>query len=144
MFYASSSGYFAHLDSIKYDGQYFIYDNDLERFNAIYDDFIMEFNYKKLYNNNKLKRLLFNTVRKTEEKKYGECYELSAALVSRLSFYKIPARVVIGLSNRHTWIEVYFNNEWHTFDPADDIYRYKNGLFWGEIRYYDYKVLIKI
>lgn len=142
VFYSSGSGYLLHIDSISYDDSYYLYEDKFERFNAIYDDFIVSHDYITLNTFNKLKRLFFNTVEYTERMLGGECYELSASVVSRLSYYDIPARVVVGLDVAHTWVEVYIDNEWIILDPSDDIYRYKNNQIWGVYRNYeDYKIL---
>lgn len=141
---AIGSGYLNHFDRMTYDDNYYIYGDKFDRFDAIYDDFIMSHDYIKLSNFNKMKRLFFRTVGQTDKISGGECFELSVALVSKLTFYKIPARVVIGRNISHTWIQVFIDDKWLSFDPADDINRYKNNQIWGVFRNYEYKVLMYI
>jgi hypothetical protein len=141
---ASSSGYLNHFDSKTYDDKYFIYGDEFDRFDAIYDNFIATHDYIKLSNFDKMKRLFFKTVGQTDKILGGECYELSTSLVSKLTFYKIPARVVIGRNIAHTWVEFFIDNKWMAVDPADDINRYKNNQIWGVFRDYEYKVLMYI
>lgn len=141
---ATSSGYLNHFDSKTYNDNYFIYGDEFDRFDAIYDDFIMSHHYIKLNTFDKMNRLFLKTVRQTEKILGGECFELSTSLVSKLAFYKIPARVVIGRDVSHTWVQVFIDDKWLSLDPTDDIYRYKNNQIWGVFRNYEYKVLMYI
>lgn len=141
--YARSNNYLNHIDKSTYDNTYYIYTNDNDRFDAIYNDFVTIYKYQKLDNLSKMRRLLQLTVIYTDKYKQGECYELSTALVSKLSYYNIPARVVVGRNINHTWIEVMIDDNWVTYDPTDDIYNYNNNQIWGYNRNYEhYKILM--
>lgn len=114
----------------------YISDED-ERFDAIYEDFISSYSYKKLSFKEKLGRFLGTSSLEARERKGGECWELCSILCSELRSSGFSCKICLGLDVPHTWIEVYLGGEWLTFDPTDDIYRYNHNRFWGVIRDYE-------